>query len=656
MIEIDKHRPDTSTFTRVGSHALRLGALALALLAAGCGGGGDQAPGTTPALNSSGPTSGGGGSTPSDPGTPATPSIALTLGLQGGDGAAASTVALDKPLTVSATVLDQAGKPVANALVTATVDGALLAMTPARGQLATDANGKATLTLAPAGVTASGATQVQMQAQAGSLTASAQAVVTVAEPKLSLKQVAPVSNPAPLAAYGSTLVALEVWNGASLLTSQPVTLNLRSTCGDAGRATLPASVTTVQGRAQFTYQDKGCAQADAIVATVDGGSTTASVAVTPASPDAASIVLGDITPSDKSIVIQGAGGNGRGETAQVGFRVLDKNGAPVANQTVTFATISTKAVRLSQSSSVTDGNGMVSVTLNSGTEPTAVRVAATLASGISTVSDTITVTTGAPVQLAFSLSAEQFNIEGFDIDDVTDEIKLLLADQFSNPVADGVPAVLQTDSGAIGSSSRGGCVTDNGRCTVDLRSQNPRYGTDAGAPRGRAGLATITATTLSGSGALSGEIAVFLSGSKVSNVSLVGAPAGVSIGNGGISVDTQGCAPVNITVRLSDARLNPMPAGSTLTFESTTSMTASAYPSTVPNVPPSYTNGVVTGDQGSIHTLALLPDAATCGQGGNTPLTGAANLVVKTPHGFATVLPITLHYIGKLPESKPAGQ
>lgn len=658
MIEIDKHRPNALTFTRTrgragrSGHTLRLAACALALLTAGCGGGGDQAPGTTPALNSAGPTSGGGGgSTPSDPGTPATPSIALTLGLQGGDGATTTTVALDKPLTVTATVLDQAGKPVANALVTATVDGALLAMTPARGQLATDANGKATLTLAPAGVTASGATQVQMQAQAGSLNAAAQAVVTVAEPKLSLKQVAPVSSPAPLAAYGSTLVALEVSNGTSLLTSQPVTLDLRSTCGDAGRATLPASVTTVQGRAQFTYQDKGCAQADAIVATVDGGSTTATVAVTPASPDAASIVLGDITPSDKSIVIQGAGGNGRSETAQVGFRVLDKNGAPVANQTVSFATISTKAVRLSQSSGVTDGNGMVSVTLNSGTEPTAVRVAATLASGISTVSDTITVTTGAPVQLAFSLSAVQFNIEGFDIDDVTDEIKLLLADQFSNPVADGVPAVLQTDSGAIGSSSRGGCVTDNGRCTVDLRSQNPRYGSDAGAPRGRAGLATITATTLSGTSALSGEIAVFLSGSKVGNVSLVGAPAGASIVNGGISVDTAGCNPVNLAVRLSDARRNPMPAGSSLSFDSATSLSATVYPTTVPNVPPSYTNGVVTGDQGSVHTLTLVPDPATCDASGASSLSGAANLIVTTPHAFTTVLPITLRYKGK-----PAGQ
>jgi hypothetical protein len=641
MTEIDKKRPFAPIF------ALAL----LALLASGCGGGGDTAPGAIPALNSAG-SSGGGSSAPATPATPAIPaSIALALGLQGGvDGASVTTTALDKPLTLTATVLDQAGKPAANALLTVALDGELLAMTPASGQLATDANGKATLTLAPAGVARSGATQVKVLAQSGSLSASAQAVVTVAEPKLSIRQAAPVSSPAPLAAYGSTLVALDVLNDGSLLTSQPVTLNLRSACGDAGRATLPASATTVQGRAQFTYQDKGCAQADAIVATIDGGSATATVAVTPASPDATSIVLGDITPADKSIVIQGAGGSGRSETAQLSFRVLDKNGAPVANQKVGFSTISTKAVRLSQASGVTDGSGIVSVSVTSGTEPTALRVVAKLDNGISTVSDTITVTTGAPVQLAFSLSASEFNIEGYEFDDVTDQIKLLLADQFSNPVADGVPAVLQTDSGAIGSSSRGGCVTDNGRCTVDLRSQNPRYGSDATAPRKRAGLATITATTLSGSSPLSGEIAVFLSGSRVANVSLVGAPGYASIVNGAITVDAQGCGPVNVAVRLSDARRNPMPAGSALSFDSATAMTGSAYPTAVPNVPPVYTNGVVTGDQGSIHTLALVPDVATCGQGGTSALSGTANLVVKTPHGITTLLPVTLRYQGK-----PAG-
>lgn len=637
MDKIDANHGGTSTsgnerYKR--GHGLRLATCVLALVASGCGGGGDVAPGTTPALNSAG----------AGPGTPA--GIKLSLALQGSVASGSvTTIALDKPLSLTATVIDQAGKPAANAMLTIAVDPQLLAMMPARGQVATDATGKATVTLAPAGISTSGATQVTVLAQYGSLNASAQTVVTVAAPALTLRQVAPLPSPTPVAAYGSTLITLDVLNDGALLASQPVTLSLHSACSDAGRARLPASVTTVQGRAQFTYQDNGCAQAGNIVATIDGGSVGTTVAVTPASPEAASIVLGDISPSDKSIVIQDAGGSGRTELAQVSFRVLDKNGAPVANQSVAFSTISTKTVRLSQSSAITDGNGIVSVSLMSGTEPTAVRVVANLANGVSTVSDTITVTTGMPVQLSFSLSAHVSNIEGFDYDDVTDEIKLLLADQFSNPVADGVPVVLQTDSGSIGTSDRGGCATANGRCTVDLRSQNPRYGSDASAPRGRAGLATITATALSGSSVpLSGEVAVFLSGSKVGSLTLTGVHGSTTVTNNRIMADAAGCSAVNVSVRISDVRRNPMPAGSSLTFESAVSMSGTPYPANVPSVAPTYTNGAVIGDQGSVHTLALLPDPAVCDPAGDITVNASANLVVTTPFGNASVLPMTLRY------------
>jgi hypothetical protein len=225
-------------------HALRLDTCMLVLTTTGCGGGGDAAPGTTPALNSAGT----GPSSPANPGNPTAPGLGLTLTLQGSAASAsATTIALEKPLSVTATVVDQAGKAAANALLTVAVDPQLLAMTPARGQVATDANGKATLTLAPGGITASGATQVTVLAQYGNLSASAQAVVTVAAPSLTFSQVAPLASPAPVAAYGATLVTLNILNDGVPLTSQPVTLNLRSACSDAGRATLPASVTTVQG-------------------------------------------------------------------------------------------------------------------------------------------------------------------------------------------------------------------------------------------------------------------------------------------------------------------------------------------------------------------------------------------------------------------------
>lgn len=624
-------------------YAPRLAACALALLAAGCGGGGDAAPGTTPALNSGGAA----GTSPGTPGTP-TATLGVTLALQPAGGAASNTVALGKPLELIATVVDKAGKPVQNALLSVAVDGELLAMTPARGQVATDAGGKARVTLAPAGLVESGPTLVKVLAQSGDNSASAEALLTVARPALSLRRVAPQADPAQVAALGSTLVAIDVLNDGNVLSAVPVTLSLRSTCADAGRAILPASVTTVQGQAQFTYQDKGCAQADSVVATVEGSTASATVGLTVASPNAASIVLGDIVPADKSIVIQGAGGNGRTETALVGFRVLDKAGTPLANQQVSFSTISTKPVRLSELGGVTDGDGRVSVNLISGTEPTAVRVVAKLANGLSTVSDTITVTTGLPTQLAFSLSAEKFNIEGYNYDDVEDEIKLLLADQFGNPVADGVPVVMQTDSGAIGSADRGGCVTSNGRCVVDLRSQNPRYGTDASAPRKRAGLATVTVTTLANSQVpLTGEIAVFFSGSHVGNVSLVSSPAGVSVAGGKLTIDTAGCGATNVALRISDVRRNPMPAESTLAVDASVGLTGTVYPAAVPSVPPTYTNGVVVGDQGSVHTVSVQPDAAVCDASGTGTAEGSANLLLTTPFNNASLIPIAIRYKSK---------
>lgn len=629
--------------------AMAGGALCLlALLVTGCGAGGNDAPGTKPAIGSAGPE---GTTSPTTPTNPANPGVlAVTLALKGTDTAASAstTVSLGKSLQATATVLDKTGKPAANALLTFAVDPLVLGMAPTAGQIATDSAGKASVTLAPAGIAHSGATLLTVLAQYGGETARSETVVTVAPPVLSIARVAPQASPSPVAAYGAAVITLDVLNDGALLAALPVTINLASTCAAAGRAILPATVTTVQGRAQFTWQDKGCAQSDTVTATIDGSNAATTVTLAVASPDAASIEVGDIAPANASIVIQGAGGSGRTETARVRFRVLDKTGAPVVNQNVAFSTISTKAVRLAQTSGVTDGNGDVFANLISGTEPTAVRVVATLSNGLSTVSDTITVTTGLPVQLAFSLSAQSFNIEGFEYDDVADEIKVLLADQFSNPVADGTPVVLQTDSGAIGTSTRGGCVTVNGRCTVDLRSQSPRYGTDAGAPQQRAGLATITATTLNGTGtSLDSRIAVFLSGSRVRNISLAAAPPGVVLENGNIIIDTASCGAVNFSVRMSDARRNPLPSTSTLSFENTVLMTGASYPATVPNVAPAYTGGFVTGDQGSVHTLAIQPDNATCEVGGPKASSGSASLVLTTPRGNATLVPVVIRFRGK---------
>jgi hypothetical protein len=604
--------------------------LMLAILAA-CGAGSDNA---VP-LNSAPP---GGG--------PAQSTGGVTLELTDGNGAASTVVTVGKPLTVVATVRDGRGAPLANALTAFSVDPTLARVSAANGAVATDAAGRATVTLSAASATGSGAGLLKVAAIAGGLNLQGQAVFTTGPSKLELKVITPDTGTATLRAYDSTLITIDALVEGKPFTIQPVTLDLASVCTGMGKASLPAQVTTVNGRAQFVYRDQGCTQSDVVTASLAGAATSATINVQATSPDAVSIQMSNVDPVDRTIVLKGSGGNGRTETAIVKFKVFDQFRNPVANQKVAFAIISTKPVTLNKTSDTTDANGEVVTTVSSGTEPTAVRVQATLPNGLSTISDSIAVTTGVPIQLAFSLSARSFNIEGFNYDNEQDDITLLLADQFGNPVADGVPVVFQVDSGAVGSSVNGGCNTVNGGCTVKLRSQAPRYHTDATAPRQRAGLATISVSTLNNTSVpLTGEIAVFFSGSFVENATATLENGQEVSAMGPIWLDRNTCGPVSLNLRISDKRFNPLPSGTTISSGSADNVSVSGiYPSSIPSIAPHYSNGVVVGDQGSYHLVLVKPDEAKCKDDGANRGSGSVSVVVTTPRGNVTRIPIGLTF------------
>jgi hypothetical protein len=243
------------------------------------------------------------------------------------------------------------------------------------------------------------------------------------------------------------------------------------------------------------------------------------------------------------------------------------------------------------------------------------------------------------------LSSEVFNIEGWDYDNVQTNLTLLLADQFGNPIADGTPVVFQTDSGAVGTSDRGGCTTVNGACTVPLRSQNPRFGTDASAPQGRAGLATVSVSASDNTNVpLTGRIAVFFSGSFATRITRTLNGSDVPVTSAGISLALQSCAAAQVQIRLNDARNNPMPAGTTLGATDPVNLAASFLPATVPSVGPSYTNGKVVGAQGSTHVIAITPDAATCVTNGSGRANGSTMVTITTPKGNVTTFPLNISY------------
>lgn len=603
---------------RTTRRALLCTALALALAA--CGGGGGSA--GTPGPSGSGTASAGVGTA----GTPAVKSAGtVALRLLDAKGGASQGLTVANPLTAEATVVDATGKPVANTIVTFATGGTFAVLAPASGAVLTNASGVATVNLTPKDL-------VTAQTQAGAadtVTATAtldtQPLITHANYQLgvtavTLKLAAPSSGTANLQSYGTTALKVAVLADGNLYTDQPVTLNFSSGCAGAGRASIPSTAATLNGQAQVVYTDKGCGGTDSVTVSLAGAQPlTASLVV--AAPVASSIGFVNAVPSDKAIVLQGSGGNGRVETATLTFKALDTSGQPLPNQAINFSVNPPNVVNLQSSSATTSADGTVVVAVNSGNVATTFRVIATFANnpGISTLSDTVTVTTGQPIQAAFSLSVEKFNISGWDHDNEKTNVNILMADANGNPVADGTPVIFSTDSGAIGSASNGGCITINGGCSVVFRSQSPRYG--VGNPAGKTpGVATINVSTTSAKYTLSGSTTVVLS----ADAPTPQADAVISITD---------CQVYSLQVKPQDLNGNPLPAGTGISGNNLNGLTLGEI---IPNAVPVTRTAIA-------HTIPVVPPA-TCKVGGTTTGTGSFDIKIASPLGVPALYHYTVHY------------
>ena len=206
--------------------------------------------------------------------------------------------------------------------------------------------------------------------------------------------------------------------------------------------------------------------------TVPGGGGT-QTGVDAARPNSIQFVSSSLVGS--SIVLKGSGGLGRQEAAVLTFRVLDQNNKPMSGVTVDFKpSTSVGGLTVTPASGISDATGAVTTTITSGTIPTPVKVYAEVSRNGATItglSDTLTVSTGLPIERGMSLSASSYNIEGWSIDGATTDINIRLADQFGNPISDDTAVSFIAEGGAIGTSARGACVTSNGACSVKLSSQ-----------------------------------------------------------------------------------------------------------------------------------------------------------------------------------------
>jgi hypothetical protein len=460
--------------TRHSSAALgRVAALTLvaAAVLSACGGGGGD-PGAVP------PASGTGTGTGTTTPTPTvTAETKVSLALMDGSNKAVTSLSGGQSGTLKATVLTPAGQPAVGAIVQfATATDGMIVFTPATGSALTDANGVAVVTVKPASYTTAGALAVTATSVVEGKTGSSDLNIAIGAAPLTVGALS--FSPAPtgaLPAFNTVALNIPVTSGGQKA-SVSTGLTLTSLCVGDGTATLVPGAMS-DGVQTATYTNNGCVRLkDTITAAIGNSSQTIGIDVTAA--NIGTVQFSSSSTAGTSIVLKGSGGQGRSESAQVNFRVVDQQGNGLAGVDVDFsATTYTGNLAVSPLRATTDASGNVSATVSSGTIPTPVRVIATARrNGISItgLSDALTISTGLPIQRSMSVSAEKVNFEGWGYDGETIKLSARMADQYGNPVSDGTAVNFVTEGGAVGSASQGACMTTNGECSVDLRSQNFR--------------------------------------------------------------------------------------------------------------------------------------------------------------------------------------
>lgn len=281
-----------------------------------------------------------------------------------------------------------------------------------------------------------------------------------------------------VSAGGTTSVSVNVVDSSNALISTPVTVSFESNCVTQGIASFDSdTASTVNGTANVTYTAAaGCSGTDTIQATINpygNNERSAASEITIASPEIGSI---QFTSTDSNtIALKGTGNSSTlSENAILTFTVLDATGNPKPGVDVIFSlNTSLGEISLQSNTDTSDAQGLVQAIVQSGTVSTSVRVTADILSPVlSTQSTSIVISTGLPVQSAFSLSSTNLRPQAWNHDGIEVTITARLADRFNNPIQDGTNINFTTELGSIDST----CTTANneGACSVVWRSQSPR--------------------------------------------------------------------------------------------------------------------------------------------------------------------------------------
>ena len=410
--------------------------------------------------------------------------------------AATSNITYAGSYLAQARLVDGSGNPLANYVVTFSLGASTIATLGSVTTGLTNSSGIASIPIAAASLLSQGAGTLTATTSVGVVNLSAVANFAVAPSSVSL---GPISAGSTTLASGTTtsLSVLATISGSSGSSNNIVNVTFQASCGQInGSGSSSSVVSNGSGLAQAIYSSVSsagtlCSGPVTITASTPGA-TAVSIALTVASPTASAVSF--VSASAPQIYVIGSGAITQ---SVLTYKVTTSAGTAMAGATVTFGiTVNPGGVTLGTNastvpiSSTTDSNGLVTVAVNSGTVPGPVNVMAALTSScgatapatmagmsactVYALSQNLTVASGPPSQRYMSLSISTFNVEAWDVDGVTTQVTVRVADRQGNPVVNGTVINFTTSSGQIGSSCPTALVNGVSVCSVTWTSQAPR--------------------------------------------------------------------------------------------------------------------------------------------------------------------------------------
>lgn len=455
---------------------------------------------------------GGGGGNPgtSSGGTAASADPLLTASLVDATGAATNSIGASGYTVLNVALRDPSGGAIPNQVIEVAGDASKVIF-PEGNSALTNSAGVATVKLSRASLVASGAGSltVTFSNKLGSITTYPNGATAPKTDKvisigyqLSAANITLTNMDAgasTLAAYGTRQVSVQANINGVPVSSTPVQVNFTATCGQISPAT---ASTNSMGLAVASYtatdatgssaSTLGCSGKTVEISASTIGAAVVSKSLGIAAAPATNLSFVSSRPS--MIFLDNSGG---ATQAVVEFKLINARGEAILGQDVSltlrnqspgvakasFGTVGNTAAVIV----TTDANGKVSVPVFSGTVPTSVVVNAALVSNplVQTDSAILTIASGRAAQDRVSLSIKDFSIEGFNVDGVTTDVTLSLADRQGNPVPDGTAVNFVTEGGVmIPPVCYTGGVKDpvtgvfsaagNSQCAVTIRSQAPR--------------------------------------------------------------------------------------------------------------------------------------------------------------------------------------